>query len=240
MPVVNLWAELLHRRFRETWPALQYHEKKFRFVASIDIDHAYAYKERSVERTLGGYGRSLIYGHWNKIVERTRVLLGMDQDPFDQYDFLKELHSKYNLEALYFILFADYGRNDNNVSVKGKKFRQLVRNLDTAGKLGIHPSLSSGRDPHTFNTELAGLKAVLGHEVKLSRQHFLKVSFPPSSTYFSYPSTSILTKSRLPFKLIFYEAFLDQKDALRREKYFKTNPGKRTLKLMLRSYHRQS
>ena len=45
---------------------------------------------------------------------------------------------------------------------------------------------------------------------------------------------SFATKSRLPFKLIFYEAFLSKDDALRREKYFKTNPGKRTLKLMCR------
>lgn len=44
------------------------------------------------------------------------------------------------------------------------------------------------------------------------------------------------TKSRLPVNLIFYEAFLNQKDALRREKYFKTNPGKKSLKLILREY----
>lgn len=55
-----------------------------------------------------------------------------------------------------------------------------------------------------------------------------------------FSGASFATKSRLPLKLIFYEAFLDQKDALRREKYFKTNPGKRSLKLMLRDYHRQA
>lgn len=44
------------------------------------------------------------------------------------------------------------------------------------------------------------------------------------------------TKNRLPLKLIFYEAYLNINDALRREKYFKTNSGKRTLRLMLRSY----
>ena len=46
------------------------------------------------------------------------------------------------------------------------------------------------------------------------------------------------TKGRLPLKLIFYEAFLDTKDAVRREKYFKTNSGKRTLKLMLREHYK--
>ncbi len=36
------------------------------------------------------------------------------------------------------------------------------------------------------------------------------------------------------FALIFYEAFISEIDARRREKYFKTTKGKRTLKIMLR------
>ena len=42
------------------------------------------------------------------------------------------------------------------------------------------------------------------------------------------------TSFRRPFTLIFCEYFLSNKDAMRREKYFKTNLGKKTLKLMLR------
>jgi len=34
--------------------------------------------------------------------------------------------------------------------------------------------------------------------------------------------------------LIFYEAFISGKDAKRREQYFKTTKGKKTLRLMLR------
>jgi putative endonuclease len=48
------------------------------------------------------------------------------------------------------------------------------------------------------------------------------------------------TKYRRPFKLIFYEAYLDQQDALRREGYFKTTAGKRALKMMLRNYLRDN
>lgn len=36
--------------------------------------------------------------------------------------------------------------------------------------------------------------------------------------------------------LIFYEAFISEKDAKRRESYFKSTKGKRTLKLMLKEY----
>ena len=44
------------------------------------------------------------------------------------------------------------------------------------------------------------------------------------------------TRNLRPLKLIFYEAFLNKKDAKRREKYFKTSKGRSTLKLMLREY----
>lgn len=42
--------------------------------------------------------------------------------------------------------------------------------------------------------------------------------------------------SRSPFKLIFYEAYLNKEDAKRREHYFKTTKGKTTLRQMLKNY----
>ncbi len=44
------------------------------------------------------------------------------------------------------------------------------------------------------------------------------------------------TKNRRPLKLIYYEACLNQQDAVRREKYLKTAYGKRYLKSRLKSY----
>ena len=42
------------------------------------------------------------------------------------------------------------------------------------------------------------------------------------------------TKSRLPFELLYFEAHRSKQDALRRESYFKTTSGKRTLRNMLK------
>ncbi len=44
------------------------------------------------------------------------------------------------------------------------------------------------------------------------------------------------TKDRRPVELIYYEACLDQKDAVRREKYLKTYLGKMFLRKRLKSY----
>lgn len=47
---------------------------------------------------------------------------------------------------------------------------------------------------------------------------------------------SLSTAPRRPFKIIFYEAYKNKHDALRREKYFKTRKGKTTLRSMLKEY----
>ncbi len=44
------------------------------------------------------------------------------------------------------------------------------------------------------------------------------------------------TKSRLPIKLIYYEACINRKDAIHREKYLKTSWGKRYIKTRLKHY----
>ncbi len=44
------------------------------------------------------------------------------------------------------------------------------------------------------------------------------------------------TKNKTPLKLIYYEACIDDQDALKREKYLKTTWGKRYLKKRLKNY----
>lgn len=47
---------------------------------------------------------------------------------------------------------------------------------------------------------------------------------------------NLSTKSKKPWKIIHYEAYRNQKDAKRREKYLKTSQGSRLLKRMLKEY----
>ena len=44
------------------------------------------------------------------------------------------------------------------------------------------------------------------------------------------------TKKRLPVKLVYYEACINQQDATHREKYLKTSWGKRYIKTRLKGY----
>lgn len=49
---------------------------------------------------------------------------------------------------------------------------------------------------------------------------------------------SFSTKPRLPMKLIYFEGCTNQEDAMRREGYFKTTRGRRSLAKRLKSYYK--
>ena len=51
---------------------------------------------------------------------------------------------------------------------------------------------------------------------------------------------SVSTKAHRPWRLIFYEAYADKDDALRREGYLKTSQGKRALRRMITAYSQKT
>lgn len=177
-PVVNIWLRLFIDRLRRKYPSLMIRQEPFRYLPTIDIDHAFAYRYRPVSRTIGGIGRSLSRGRVNEVLERFRVLSGSAQDPYDTYSFIRSLHQDNQLSTLCFVLFADYGGNDNNIEVDGDGMRELVHSLAEWSDLGVHPSLSSSKEPSRLQSEKKGLERVTGTEITRSRQHFLKFSFP--------------------------------------------------------------
>ena len=51
---------------------------------------------------------------------------------------------------------------------------------------------------------------------------------------------NLSTKARVPFKLVYYEAYLVKGDAINREKFLKTTLGKRFIKKQLKNYLEES
>ncbi len=177
-PIVNIWLKMFMEQLQKLYPGLMTHQQPYRYLPTIDIDHAYAYKHRPFHRMMGGVGRSLSKGRLNEIADRFRVLSGLAADPYDTYSYVRSLHERHQLPTLWFLLFADYGGNDNNIPVKGRGLSSLVKDLSGWSEIGIHPSLSSNKKLTKLKQEIDGLSLLTGKEITRSRQHFLKFSFP--------------------------------------------------------------
>jgi len=178
IPVVHLWTGMVGKLLEQQFPGIQIRRREYRFVPTIDVDHAFCYRCRPLLRTLGGIGRSFMYFELTAILHRLQVLTRLRKDPYDTYDYISEIHEKYGISPLYFMLFADYGGDDNNVSTGSKVFQRLIRKLDIVQGVGIHPSLSSNKHYLKLQAEFDGLSDVVDRTIVHSRQHFLKISIP--------------------------------------------------------------
>ncbi len=177
-PVVNIWAYKLKAILLEQFPELSFSDRKFRYVSTIDIDSAYAYKFKGTVRTLGGIASAGLRLEFSKIFERLLVITGMQKDPFDTYTFQLQLQKKYEIDTIYFILLGDYGKFDKNIPVNSRHFQVLIKSLGDYADVGIHPSFESNESFSQLKTEISRLSKILNREITQSRQHFLKISFP--------------------------------------------------------------
>lgn len=177
-PVVNTWALWIKELLQKKYPQLIFPEKKYEFISTIDIDNAYAYREKGFTRSVGGYLKSLSTFDFAEIAERTRVLLGFQKDPYDTYDFQLETLKKYKFKSIYFFLLGDYGVNDKNLPIESKKFQSLIKMLGDYAEIGIHPSYGSNKSKEQLKKEVYRLSKVLHREITTSRQHFLKLTLP--------------------------------------------------------------
>ncbi|MEI7492057.1 MAG: polysaccharide deacetylase family protein [Bacteroidota bacterium] len=178
MPVVHFWADRLAEVITKRFPGVQIKRPEYSFIPTIDIDHAYAYRCRGLSRTGGGVARALMKFDFYDVLTRLKVLTGAESDPYDTYEYIQQVHSRYGLSPYYFMLFADYGGDDNNVPVTHKALHKLILSLDYDKRVGIHPSLSSNKHLRKLDKEYSGLSQVLGRDITFSRQHFMKISFP--------------------------------------------------------------
>lgn len=177
-PIVNIWTNQLFQLMKKKYENLTFNQRKFSFIPTIDIDLAYAYKNKGFSRTLGGYFRDIIALDFREMQDRTLSILGFKKDLFDTFEYQFAIQKKYNLNPIYFILFADYDALDKNISTNNRKFIDLVKYLSDYAVVGIHPSYASNSNFGLIKKEISKLSLVLNKEISKSRQHFLKLSLP--------------------------------------------------------------
>lgn len=176
--VVDRWLILFKQKLLQSFPDLDFPEKKYNYIPTIDIDNAFEYKEKGVVRTVGAFMRSLVKLDFKTFAEMAQVIFMGKKDPFDTYNYQLNIQKKYNLKPIYFILLGNYGINDKNVPAESRLFQRLIKSLADYARIGIHPSFGSNYKQDQLEKEIRRLNNIIKREVKKSRQHFLKLSLP--------------------------------------------------------------
>jgi hypothetical protein len=178
IPVVNHYMRLVQLKIQEHYPELKFNSGKFRFKPTFDIDSAFNYRGKGPFRNFGGLMRSILQADFSEAGDRIKVLMGHKQDPYDTYSYLIDLHEKNDYKPVFFFLLGDYGEYDKSISVNVNEFQSLIKSIADMAEVGIHPSYASNSDTQRLRREIGRMNRILKREVRISRQHFLKLKFP--------------------------------------------------------------
>lgn len=176
--VVNRWANRVGDLLQKTFPGLHLNRPGYQYISTIDIDNAWAFKEKGLLRTCGALLRAAFELKGSSIAERIAVLIGKKQDPYDTYGELERVRIKYGISCIYFFLIGDYDEHDRNVSVSRRKFRSLIKSIADYNQCGLHPSYRSNDEPERVRMEQTRLSKIVRRDIHHSRQHFLRMSMP--------------------------------------------------------------
>ncbi len=179
LPLVNTWLQECAHYLQQKYSFTNLQPPFFQYVPTYDIDIAWSYYSKGFMRNMGGLVRNVLRGEWGLSKERSMVLLGGVNDPFDVYEWLDGLHEQYSLHPVYFFLMAfKRGRYDKNIHPQNKNFKLLISKLSVMYNSGIHPSWQSGDDSACLQNEIDSLKTITRKDIAYSRQHYIRMHLP--------------------------------------------------------------
>jgi hypothetical protein len=172
VPIINYWIKDFAAALKQRFPGLKINNPAFGYTLTYDIDIAWSYINKGVYRNIGGFFRT-------PSLERLSVLTRIKKDPFDCYEFLRDLHSQYKLDPFYFFLVAtSRGQYDKNISPYNHSMWQLIKRHAKKYRVGLHPSWKSNEKISILKKEKKILETAGDTQISASRQHYIKFSLP--------------------------------------------------------------
>lgn len=180
LPLVNIWSEELKKTLRLIFPSLKLPANDFRFIPTYDIDIAFSFRNKGVKRNTGGFLKNVFKGEWTMLKKRIEVVQGDEQDPFDCYEWLDDIHEELNLLPVYFFLVAEKQEGyDKNISPDNEEFQQLIKRHAEKYFVGVHPSWKSNESETILRKEIETMGMLAGNRnIVISRQHYIKMKLP--------------------------------------------------------------
>lgn len=172
-PVIDYWINSFITIINENYGTSIELKGEFTFNSSIDVDHFFAYKHKSLTITLGSFFRDLFKFKFKHVAARFR-----SKDPFDTFEEIFGLHHMLDLDLKMFVLCSRRSKYDKSLPPENKEFIYRIQRYSDKYAIGIHPSYKAAGDNEQLDNEIKLLESILSSDIKISRQHYILIDFP--------------------------------------------------------------
>ena len=177
-PVVDIWVMKLKAILKKRFPEYHFPDREFRYISTIDVDNAFAYKYKSFVRTFGAFVSDFFKLQIRSFWSRLLVILRIRKDPNNTFEQILTLSKTYDVDLIFFFLIGDYTTFDTNISTTKRQFRLLIKHIADYAGVGLHPSYFTMKNSEMLKKEKERLESITNIPTTISRQHFLRFSLP--------------------------------------------------------------
>ena len=178
IPVVDHWALQLADQLRSDFPALREPSRRYRHVATIDVDNGLKYRGRPKWRQFAALLRDLLKFDLAEVKARIAVMTGKRKDPFAVLEEMLQIAAPFTSGSIAFFLTKGGGKFDHAADPLHPAMRNAIGAFASTARIGIHPSYESSRRPAMIGEEIELLSGIAGIPITTSRQHFLRWKMP--------------------------------------------------------------
>lgn len=183
-PLVDIWMEELKSAFKNKFTAVQFPQRQFKALSTIDVDNLYAFKGKPFYRNAGGAIKDVLRFDGRMFMSRLASMLLGKKDPFDKYDEQIKLSKESGIPLIYFFLYKNNTDYDRTIKPGHTEFIKLFEKLKSENiSFGIHPSYFSSDSNETIKEEADLLSEHAQQRVVLSRQHYLRFNIKNTPHY---------------------------------------------------------
>ena len=178
-PIVNEYVEMLWNMLKFLGCKQERKKRKFEFVLTHDVDHAYKYASlvSGFREILGCIikRKDLSLAYENSL-SKLLTHLNLKKDPFDTYGYLMDISEQVGVRSYFFLHSSNYSKYDSDNDNFLKTIAQKV--LKRGHFLGYHPSYNSYNNLEIFMEDKERIENIIECKLTSGRQHYLRFEVP--------------------------------------------------------------
>jgi hypothetical protein len=185
-PIVDEYVVLLKSWLKQLGYSLPVDKDSFKVVPTCDVDMPFFWLKKPRWKVL--------LSQWlvNKklsTINQTRqkikaVESGVEQDPYDQFDYMMSLAEKAGLSFDFNMLVGGISKYEGYYSITDQRIKKLMESFTNRNhRIGLHPSYNSFLDRKLIFEEKQLLAKHATTPIKSSRQHYLRFSISATARY---------------------------------------------------------
>jgi hypothetical protein len=177
-PVVDIWAYKLKDILKLNFPSLFFPERSLSIHNLVIAHEPFAYKYKGFFRSLSGYIGDLSKFKFKKLLDRTKVVLGLRPDPYQTFNWIIETIKGSTSELTVFFLLGESVRFREGINSQRKYFRRWIKIVADYTEVGLIFSKEAQSMFSNLKKEKIQMENIINRTLKSSLNDQFNIELP--------------------------------------------------------------